>query len=243
LDLAILGPDAQATIRTVHRAAPNLPLITLANSAEQEAAQESLREGALDFVLRDAADAKTLEKVLRAALEHNTVDGLADLLRDEATGLHNRDGFRALTAKHVQSAQKSGGQLVLISVKVKNLKEIEAEFGHSGSQGAIREAAKLLNRSFRRTDLVARIGEEEFAILAADAAEPSVSIIRQRLESRLAACNRAREPWGAIEMQFTATFWSAEKDRPFSEILDSIESKAVKQEIVLRPMKASEKRE
>src|SRR5882724_11082117 len=84
LDLAASGQDAMATVRAVHRAAPSLPLITL------------------DFVLKDVADVRTLERVLRSALERNTVAGLADLLRDRTTGLYNGEGFRALTAKAVQ---------------------------------------------------------------------------------------------------------------------------------------------
>jgi hypothetical protein len=41
-------------------------------------------------------DARTIDRVLRSALERHTLDGLADLLRDDLTGLYTREGFLAL---------------------------------------------------------------------------------------------------------------------------------------------------
>lgn len=222
LELSTAGQDALATVRAVHRAAPSLPLITLVNASEKQMAEESLQEGALDFVLKDVADEKTLERVLRAALERNTVSGLADLLRDPDTGVYNSDGFRALAAKYVQAAQRTGGQLVLLSVQIQNLEKLGTEFGPSAPESAVKDTVDLLKGSFRRTDLLARLGAGEFVILAADAAEPSVAIIRQRLENKRVALNREREPWGAIEFAVNVIFWSARKNRSFGEIADSI---------------------
>ena len=222
LDLSASGQDALATVRAVHRAAPNLPLIILASSSEKQIAEESVREGALDFVLKDVADERTLERVLRAALERNTISGLADLLRDGETGLYNGDGFRALTAKYVQAAQRTGGQLVLLSVRIQNLDALVTKSGPSASDSAIKDTANLLNGSFRKTDLIARVGLADFVVLAADAAEPSVAIIRQRLETRRVALNRTREPWGAIELAINVAFWSALQERPFSEVSETI---------------------
>ncbi|HLZ14120.1 MAG TPA: diguanylate cyclase [Candidatus Acidoferrum sp.] len=222
LDLAASGQDAMATVRAVHRAAPNLPLITLAATPEKEIAEQSVREGALDFVLKDVADVRTLERVLRSALERNTVSGLADLLRDRTTELYNGDGFRALTAKAVQAAQRTGGQLVLLTIRIANLEALRKEFGPSDGDSAIKDTAEMLKGSFRRTDVLARLSEGNFAVLAADAAEPSVAIMRQRLETRRAAMNNMREPWGAVELAIEVGFWSSREEVSFSEIADPL---------------------
>jgi len=222
LDLAASGQDAMATVRAVHRAAPSLPLITLAASPEKEIAEQSVKEGALDFVLKDVADVRTLERVLRSALERNTVAGLADLLRDPATGLYNGEGFRALTAKAVQGAQRTGGQLVVLTIRIANLEALEKEFGPSAGESAIKDTAEMLKGSFRRTDVLALISSGSFAVLAADAAEPSVAIMRQRLEARRTAMNGMREPWGAVELAIEVGFWSSRQRRPFSEVAEPL---------------------
>lgn len=223
LDLATSGQDALATVRAVHRASPSLPLITVATTPQKTIAEQSLREGALDFVLKDVADSRTLERVLRNALERNTVSGLADLLRDGQTGLYNAEGFRALTAKYMQTARRSEGQLVLLGIRIENLQELQKEFGPTDAESAVKDTAELLQGCFRRTDLVARISAGEFAVLAADAAEPSVAVLRQRLDKRRAALNQQREPWGPVKLAIDVAFWSARQqdtaDEPFDCLL------------------------
>jgi hypothetical protein len=46
-----------------------------------------------------------MDRVLRTALESNTLEGLADLLRDAVTGLHKRDGFLTLGTRMLESAR------------------------------------------------------------------------------------------------------------------------------------------
>ncbi len=222
LDLSLCGADALATVRAIHRAAPNLPLVTIAEAERKELAEQSLREGALDFLLKNVAEEKAVERVLRNALERNTVSGLADLLRDQATGLYNGDGFRALTAKYVQEAERTAGRLMLLAIHIQNLDQLQKEFGPSNADSAIKETADLLKGSFRRTDLVARLDGGDFVVLAADAAEPSAAILRQRIETRRMALNRQREPWGEIKLKLDVAFWSATQGRPFSTVSDPL---------------------
>jgi hypothetical protein len=51
--------------------------------ADKSYAARSLSEGAIDYLLKGFMDTRTLERVLRTALERNTLEGLADLLRDQ----------------------------------------------------------------------------------------------------------------------------------------------------------------
>jgi len=82
LDLSLVQPDPLDGVRRVHRSAP---LIVLADSSDKNSAVRSLSQGALDYLLKGSIDSRTLERTLRAALEHNMLGGLADLLRDPLT--------------------------------------------------------------------------------------------------------------------------------------------------------------
>lgn len=222
LDLSLLGHGHAPTVRDVHRAAPQVPLITLAYSTEKEVAAKSLQDGATDFVLKDLVDARTLERVVRCALERNTVSGLADMLRDPATSLYNLEGFRALAAQRGQAAERVHGQVLFLRVAIENASELESEFGPTGRESAALDLGNLLNKCFRRTDLVARIYPSDFAVLAMDAAEPTVAIVRQRLLTRLDALNHLRAPWGTLQVKLTAAFWNAIEKQPFHEFLSPL---------------------
>jgi diguanylate cyclase (GGDEF)-like protein len=224
LDLALARPDPLAAIRRLHRSAPAVPLIVLADASDKDCAVRSLSQGTQDYLLKGFIDPRTLERILRVALERNTLEGLADLLRDSLTGLYTRDGFLTLGARAMEMGKTRESTLVLLCLRIGNLAALRTGYGPSAVENSLCEVAKVLAGSFRRTDIVARLGESQFAALAVDAAEPSASVLRQRLEKRVDMLNRDLGPWGPLELRMSARFWSAKEAIVFSEFLDSVES-------------------
>lgn len=223
-DLSLGRPDPMAAVRSVHRAAPGVPLIAIADSTEKNYAARSLSEGAIDYLVKGFIDGATLERVLRTAMERNTLEGLADLLRDPVTGLYNRDGLLTLGGRALDLALRSGGTLVLLCALIDNLSALHEEFGSGAREQAVRETAGLLTSCFRHSDFLARLGEAQFALLAIDAPEPSAPVLRQRVESRLAIYNQARDPGGGLVLRLSAGFWGPNDSRSFPEFLDAVES-------------------
>jgi diguanylate cyclase (GGDEF)-like protein len=233
LDLSLGKPDPLEAVRRVHRAAPSIPLIVFADIVDKSYAARSISEGAIDYLLKGFMDGRTLERVLRAALERNTVEGLADLLRDKLTGLYNRDGFTTLGTRAMETAMRSGGTLILLCALVENYSSLEEELGSLGIEQAVRETAELVGSCFRRSDFLGRLGDAQFAALAVDAAEPSTSVLRQRVESRLAIHNQSRKPWGPLALRLGVGYWGANDPRSFAEFLDAVESELRQAEAVL----------
>ena len=224
LDLALTHPAPMDAVRRVQRSAPAVPLIVVAGASDKDCAVNSLSHGAQDYLLKGFIDSRTLERVLRAALERNTLEGLADLLRDPLTGLYTRDGFLTLGARAMEMAKNRGSTLVLLCLRIENLEAVRTGYGPSAVESSLSEVAKVLAGSFRRTDILARLGESQFAALAVDAVEPSAPVLRQRLEKRIEMLDRDIGPWGPLELRMSARFWSAKDAIVFSEFLDSVES-------------------
>ncbi len=224
LDLALARPASPETVRRICRAAPQVPLVVVASAGEKDEAARCLRQGAMDRVFKEAMDTIVVERLLRAAFERNTIEGLADLLRDSLTGLYSRDAFLTIGERKMESARRSGGTLVLACLFLENLGGLRECFGSSAEEQALLDVAGMLSASFRRSDVIARTGLAEFAVLAVDAAEPSAAILRQRIERHLMACNQSRNSGQAIELRLGVSFWQPEHDEPFAHLLDSLES-------------------
>jgi diguanylate cyclase (GGDEF)-like protein len=224
LDLSLAHSDPLEAVRRVHRSAPEVPLIVLADGGDKNCAARSLRQGALNYLIKGFIDTRTLEGVLRAALEHNTLEGLADLLRDSLTGLYIREGFLTLGERAMEAAKRNESTLVLLYIKIENLAALRAEYGSNAAEKSLRGVATLLAGSFRRTDIVARLDESQFAALAVDAVEPSAPVLCQRLEKRIAVLNRDMGPWGPLELRMSARFWSPKEAITFPEFLNSVET-------------------
>lgn len=233
LDLSLGKPDPLEAVRRVHRAAPGIPLIVFADIADKSYAARSISEGAIDYLLKGFMDTRTLERVLGTALERNTVEGLADLLRDKLTGLYNRDGFTTLGTRAMETAARSGGTLILLCALIENYASLYEELGSLGCEQAVRETAELVGSCFRRSDFFGRLGDAQFAALAVDAAEPSASVLRQRVESRLAIHNQSRQPWGPLVLRLSVGYWGANDSRSFAAFLDVVESELRQVEAVL----------
>jgi diguanylate cyclase (GGDEF)-like protein len=224
LDLELSMRDPLDAVHLVHRSAPGIPLIVLADPSQKQHAAQSLSEGAMDYVLKGFMDARTLGRVLRIALERNTFEGLADLLRDPMTGLYTREGLQTLGSRCMEEARRTGESMVLICALFENLQTLREGFGPGAADHALRDIATLLAGSCRRSDLVARLGPAQFAVLAVDATSPSAPVMRQRLEKHLAVHNETRSPWGPIDLRLAVGVWSARDARTFSEFVDEIES-------------------
>jgi diguanylate cyclase (GGDEF)-like protein len=224
LDLALSLRDPLDVVHLVHRSAPGTPLVVLADPSQKQYAAQSLSEGAMDYVLKGFMDARTLDRVLRRALARNTFEGLADLLRDPVTCLYNREGLLTLGARCREEAQRTGGELVLICALFENLQTLREGFGPGAADHAVRDVAQLLAGTCRRSDLIARLGQAQFAVLAVDAVAPSAQVMRQRLERQLAVHNQTRSPWGPIDLRLSVGAWCAKDGRSFSEFLDAVEA-------------------
>jgi diguanylate cyclase (GGDEF)-like protein len=149
-----------------------------------------------DTTLLDAAESTVIRDLLRRALQCATKQYLVQTelsnlaLMDELTGLYNRRGFLAFADRQLRLARRSDRSLLLFFIDVDGLKEINDFFGHSEGDAALVWTAEALEATFRDSDVIARIGGDEFAALAIEASGQSEGSIRERLTEYLSSVSR-----------------------------------------------------
>lgn len=224
IDLRIAHPEPVDVVRRLHRSSPGVPIIVFADANDKENAKHCLNEGALHFLLKDEINGSEINRVVRSALEKNTLTGLTDLLRDPLTRLHNRDAFLTLGEHTMDTAKRNRGTFVLLCACLENLNWIRKEQGPAAADNAIQEISEVLTKCLRGTDIVARIGDAQFSMLAPDAVEPSVQVLQQRIEKRLMVYNQSRGTRGSLELRISGGFWRPTDTALFAELLDSVEA-------------------
>src|SRR5215471_9810632 len=149
-----------------------------------------------DTDLLDGAGSQGIRDLLRRALlcatkQYMLQTELSNLaLKDELTGLYNRRGFLALADRQLKLARRSGRSLLLFFIDVDGLKEINDVFGHAEGDAALKCAAEALETTFRDSDVIARFGGDEFAVLAIEASDQNEATIRERLTQYLNSARR-----------------------------------------------------
>ena len=110
-------------------------------------------------------------------------------LTDELTGLNNRRGFLIMAAGLLKFARRANHPLCLLYIDMDCLKHINDTFGHTEGDLALTHFVRILIETFRDSDVIGRMGGDEFVILTIDATEKDIATIQTRLQSNVDAYN------------------------------------------------------
>lgn len=97
---------------------------------------------------------------------------------DVMTGLLNRRGFYLHAERGLKMALRNGSPSVVIFADINGLKAVNDTYGHEAGDHLIKDAAQILQQSFRDSDVVARLGGDEFAAFALDSSQPGAVLAR-----------------------------------------------------------------
>ncbi len=87
---------------------------------------------------------------------------------DHLTGLHNRRMFNELAASHLQQARRGSRQYALLYLDLDRFKNINDSLGHHVGDLLLKTTAQRMRHTVRSTDVIGRMGGDEFAILLTD---------------------------------------------------------------------------
>jgi diguanylate cyclase (GGDEF)-like protein/putative nucleotidyltransferase with HDIG domain len=114
------------------------------------------------------------------------IAGLTDAAhRDSLTELLNRRGFEEVFDMELERARRAETPLSLIVGDLDRFKRVNDEHGHTGGDAALRRAARTILSSKRGFDTAARIGGEEFAVLAANSDEHGAYMLAERIRAEI----------------------------------------------------------
>ena len=119
---------------------------------------------------------------------------------DALTGLNNRREFESGMVREMERARRMHVPLSLAILDIDFFKRINDQHGHDIGDAVLREVAATLQRHIRKSDLLARIGGEEFALVMLGTHPPGAWVVLERLRHAVAAL---RIPAGGQEIGCT----------------------------------------
>lgn len=216
---AMSGEEVIRCIRSSHDH-ESLAILGLSEMGDWSTAHGFLKSGANDFLMVPFLVEEFYCRVTNIARAVDMVDRLTNAAtRDHLTGMHNRRFLFDVGGKLCASMQRGQISLSVGMVDIDHFKAINDTFGHEAGNIVLRRVADILGKRFRKTDVVARIGGEEFAILMVNMTEDGMRECFEGLRQRIAA-----EPFtfNGVPLQVTASFGvTNEPADSLQELLDN----------------------
>jgi diguanylate cyclase (GGDEF)-like protein len=173
--------------------------------------------GAITGVLaigRDITQRKRLEKDLQHQAHF-----------DHLTGLANRRYFLNQGRSELARIGRYGGALSLIMFDIDHFKRINDTYGHDIGDLVLQKIATISRKTMRKSDIIGRIGGEEFVVLLPHADKQRAMRAAERL--RAAIAKGQVQPQGGSPLHFTASFGvitTNDKSQNINELLIQVDA-------------------
>jgi diguanylate cyclase (GGDEF)-like protein/PAS domain S-box-containing protein len=105
---------------------------------------------------------------------------------DSLTGLSNRQSFLHRAEKEFSRARRYARPLATVMIDVDHFKDINDRYGHAAGDIVLREVSAICQCSLRGSDLLGRVGGEEFVLLLPDTPQSNAIYVAERMREQLA---------------------------------------------------------
>jgi diguanylate cyclase (GGDEF)-like protein len=165
----------------------------------------------------DEEDVALLRDLTRMAEQELAAVQLATM--DELTMLSNRRGFEALAAHALHVSRRLGKPAALLYFDLDQFKQINDQYGHAEGDRALMAFARLLQHTFRESDVLGRLGGDEFAALLTNVETTGLGNSLDRLRDALAQHNEEANRGYDITFSAGEVFYDAARHQDISALM------------------------
>lgn len=187
------------------------------------------REGrttAVTVISKDITELKQMEEQLRALS-----------LTDELTGLYNRRGLITLAGQQLKMANRQKKGIYMLYADVDNLKGINDTLGHQEGDLALIEIANILKENYRKSDIIARIGGDEFVVIPVGATGGKIEDVTARFQKSIEVQNQKKNRSYRLSVSVGVSFYDPENHCSIDELLALAEKAMYEQKRLKRKNK------
>lgn len=146
-------------------------------------------------------------------------------MTDDLTGLFNRRGFMNNAERQLKLSDRTKRGMSLLYIDLNGLKTINDDFGHEEGDQALVDTANIMKKTFRKSDVVARIGGDEFAVLLTTPSRPDIkTIVSEHLQRHLETHNKSSGRPYELSLSIGITHYNPEQPSELDKLLSEADA-------------------
>jgi diguanylate cyclase (GGDEF)-like protein len=222
VDIVMPHMDGIILTRELVNLHPDLPIMVMTGHADEHSAESAFAAGAREFIKKPFSIDEFILRFDKMMRDHKGEETLLALsLTDELTGLYNRRRFFVLTEQFLKVAIRAKKRSLLLYIDMDDLKLINDHFGHNDGDQALIDLASILKNTFRESDIIARIGGDEFVVLL-ESTDENDGMLITRLNENIRDYNAK----ASQQYKLSVSVGAAQFDPEYPISIDELLSKA-----------------
>jgi len=226
IDINVQGMKFEEVVESIDKNNLTIPHIVITDERDEDLGIEAVKKGAQDYLVRSELSERILRRALIYSLERHEI--LESLYRttivDELTGLYNRRGLYTLGNQQIELAKRHSDDIFIFFLDLDGMKAINDTLGHDYGDKALVDTSKIMHKSFRATDILSRVGGDEFVIVAVKAQFEFIPIIIQRIKDFVKDQNSSEEKF-EISISIGVSKVDLDAESPLDEAIRDADKK------------------
>jgi two-component system cell cycle response regulator len=215
-DIRMPGIEGFELTHKAKKIIPDMAVIIMTAYAEEFSYDNAMEAGASDFIKKPFTLNELMARIQHVKLQEK-VRTMA--VTDELTGLYNRRGFFSLAEKLLQLCKREKKGIFMLYTDLDGLKKINDTFGHKEGDMALIDIANILRNNYRESDIIARIGGDEFVVIPIGTTEDSAKIATSRLQKSIEIHNSEINRSYKLSLSFGIAYYDPENPCSIDELL------------------------
>jgi diguanylate cyclase (GGDEF)-like protein len=207
-DVVMTGMSGIQLLNEIKQIRPDTEVIIVTSFASMETTVSAIRGGAYDYLIKNFEDLDLISDVVKRAVEkirlveenRNLIEKLKEKnerirvenevlekmnTKDEATGLFNNDFFQDALARELHRSIRCDRCFSIVVIQVNSLDSFVQSRREIPIATLLQPIAKKLQKRLRKTDIVARYGEDKFIILLPETPQEGVICVAESIQKIL----------------------------------------------------------
>lgn len=173
LEGSISGVGLVNRVRNLTTQKRRVPILALSGMDDPSRRIELFRLGVNDYTTKPPLEEEVRARVRNLIINKQLLDQVEKqshqlyqlAMKDQLTGLYNRNSLREFAPKYFSNASRYDYPLSLLVIDLDHFKNINDSHGHLSGDNVLAKTGEMLHQACREGDLAARVGGEEFVVL------------------------------------------------------------------------------